>query len=303
VSLLVVGCGYLGRRVALMYVDRGEAVFGTTRSAEGASALGAIGVRPVVGDVLDASLALPAVDRVLYCVGYDRDAGASKRSVYVDGLRNVLERLPAGVSRLVYIGSTSVYGDGGGDWVDEATPAVPVTEAGRICLDAELALTDWADRSGVSTVVVRCSGLYGPGRIIRRALIERGEPIPGDPDRTLSLIHVDDAARAAAAALDAPWPGPLYLASDDRPIPRREYYRVVAAFLNAPPPTYVAPAPGSPEAARDVVDRRICNRRIKVELGLCLRYPDVTAGVPAALGAEGGAKLQRPGRLFRGRSG
>lgn len=286
-SLLVVGCGYLGRRVALAHVGRGEAVFGTTRSAEGASALEAIGVRPVVGDVLDASLALPAVDRVLYCVGYDRDAGPSKRSVYVDGLRNVLGRLPEAVSRLVYIGSTSVYGNGDGGWVDEETPAAPITEAGRICLDAEHALADWAGRSGVSTVVVRCSGLYGPGRIIRRTLIERGEPIPGDPERTLSLIHIDDAADAAAVVLDAPRPGPLYLVSDDRPIPRREYYRVVAAFLNAPSPSYIPPTPGSPEAARDAVDRRICNRRIKEELGLTLRYPDVTTGVPAALAWRG----------------
>ena len=282
-SLLVVGCGYLGRRVASLYIDRGETVFGTTRSAERASALEAIGVRPVIVDVLDASVAFPPVDRVLYCVGYDRSAGPSKRSVYVDGLRNVLERLPAGVSRLVYIGSTSVYGDGDGGWVDEETPALPITEAGRICLEAERTLGD----SGVSTVVVRCSGLYGPGRIIRRTLIERGEPIPGDPERTLSLIHVDDAARASAAALDAPSPGPLYLATDDRPVPRREYYQVVAACLNAPPPRYVPPAPGSPEAARDVVDRRICNRRIKAELGLKLLYPDVTVGVPAALGGVG----------------
>ncbi len=284
-SLLIVGCGYLGRRVAVDYVGRGEAVFGVTRSDEGAEALAALGVRPVIADVLDpdALAALPAVDRVLYAVGYDRGAGPSKRSVYVDGLRNVLEGLPSGVSRVVYVGSTSVYGDGDGGWVEEETPAVPITEAGRICLDAEHALADWAARSGVSTVVLRCSGLYGPGRIIRRTLIERGEPIPGDPERTLSLIHIDDAARAAAAALDAASPASLYLATDDRPVPRREYYRVVAETLGAPSPTYVPPAPGSPEAARDVVDRKISNRRLRSELGVELRYPDVTAGVPAAL--------------------
>nr|WP_303652688.1 NAD-dependent epimerase/dehydratase family protein [Paludisphaera mucosa] len=283
--MLVVGCGYLGRRVASEWVGRGEAVFGMTRSAEGAASLAALGVRPVRADVLDAaSLAgLPAVDRVLYAVGYDRGAGPSKRSVYVDGLRNVLEHLPAGVARLVYVGSTSVYGDDDGGWVDEDSPAEPITESGRICLDAERVLTAWARESGVSTVILRCSGLYGPGRIIRRTLIERGEPIPGDPERTLSLIHVDDAARAATAALDAASPGRLYLASDDRPVPRREYYRVVAAHLNAPPPAFIPPAPGSPEAARDVVDRKISNRRLRAELGVVLQYPDVTVGVPAAL--------------------
>ncbi|AMV40116.1 SDR family oxidoreductase [Planctomyces sp. SH-PL62] len=288
-SLLIVGCGYLGCRVAAEWTGRGETVFGTTRSAEGAAGLAALGVRPVVADVLDVpSLAsLPAVDRVLFCVGYDRNAGPSKRSVYVDGLRNVLERLPASVARLVYVSSTSVFGNVDGGWVDEQTPAEPITEAGRICLDAERALTAWSRESGVSTVILRCSGLYGPERIIRRTLIARGEPIPGDPDRTLSLIHVEDAARAATSALDAASPGPLYLVSDDRPVPRREYYHAVAAHLNAPEPTFIPPEPGSPEAARDVVDRKVSNRLMRTELKVSLKYPDVTTGVPAALDASG----------------
>lgn len=297
--LLVVGCGYLGERVAREYVRRGDDVFAMTRSAARAPDLEAIGVRPVIGDVLGPELELPAVDRVLYAVGFDRNAGPSKRSVYVDGLRNVLDRLPTGVARVVYIGSTSVYGNDDGGWVDESTPAEPITEAGRICLDAERVLTAWSDRSGVSTVVLRCSGLYGPGRIIRRDLIAKGEPIPGDPDRHLSLIHVDDAARAAAVALDAAAPGPLYLASDDRPVPRREYYRVVAAALDAPPPSFIPPAPGSPEAARDVVDRKVCNSRMKAELGVSLRYPDIETGVPAALHAPDAAARRRIDRLAK----
>jgi nucleoside-diphosphate-sugar epimerase len=283
-SLLVIGCGYLGERVARDYAGRGEPVFALTRSADRALAFEAIGLRPVVGDVLDPALQLPAVDRVLHAVGYDRTAAPSKRSVYVDGLENVLGRLPSGVNRLVYIGSTSVYGNRDGGWVDEETLAEPITEAGRICLDAERALSAWAACSGVSTVILRCAGLYGPGRIIRRDLIAEGRPIPGDPDRHLSLIHIDDAARAAAAALDAASPGPLYLAGDDRPVRRRDYYRVVAAALDAPAPTFAPPAPGSHEAARDTVDRKVRNRRMKAELGFVPRYPTIETGVPAALG-------------------
>ncbi|WP_337174541.1 nicotinate-nucleotide--dimethylbenzimidazole phosphoribosyltransferase [Paludisphaera sp.] len=283
-SLLVIGCGYLGERVAREHARRGEPVFALTRSAARAGEFEAIGLRPVIGDVLDDSLRLPAVDRVLHAVGYDRTAAPSKRSVYVDGLANILGRLPSSVGRLVYVGSTSVYGDRDGGWVDEETPTEPITEAGRICLEAERVLAAWAGRSGVSTVVVRCAGLYGPGRIIRRDLIAKGEPIPGDPDRHLSLIHIDDAGRAATAALDAASPGPLYLAADDRPVRRREYYRVVAAALGAPSPSFAPPAPGSSEAARDTVDRRIRNRRLKAELGLALRYPTIETGVPAALG-------------------
>jgi len=285
-SVLIVGCGYLGRRVASILVKRGERVFGTTRTAEKGAELAAIGVEPIVADSLDVSTlgALPAVSRVVHCVGYDRKSGAEKRAVYVDGARNVLRRLPAGLDRLVYVSSTSVYGQTGGEWIDEASPTEPRTEAGRICLDAENEAVAWGLDADVGVVVLRCAGLYGPGRIVRRTLIERGEPIPGDPEKFLNLIHIDDAARAVVAALDAPEPGPLYLVSDDRPATRREYYQIAADSLNAPTPRFFKPAPGSPEAARDLANRRVLNWRMKGELGVRLVYPDAATGVPAALG-------------------
>jgi nucleoside-diphosphate-sugar epimerase len=287
-STLIIGCGYLGRRVAARLVARGETVFGTCRSAAGAAELAKLGVKPIQADVLNvASLrTLPAADRVVYCVGYDRSAGADKRTVYVDGLRNALDRLLNAPARLVYVSSTSVYGGDDGAWIDEDSPAEPRTEAGRICLDAERMATAWGRAAKVEVVVLRCSGLYGPGRIVRRSMLERGEPIPGDPNKYLNLIHIDDAAQAVTAALDASAPSPLYLASDDRPVTRLEYYSLAAACLKAAPPQFVAPAPGSPEAARDAANRRASNRRMKAELGVELAYPDATSGVPAALGAS-----------------
>ncbi len=281
-TTLVIGCGYLGRRVAARLIDRGEEVFGTCRSAAAASEIARLGVKSVVADVLDVDALrdLPAADRVVYCVGYDRSAGPDKRAVYVDGLRNVLDRLKGCPNRLIYVSSTSVYGGDDGAWVDESSPTEPRTEAGRICLDAERVATEWG-RDAV--VVLRCSGLYGPGRIVRRSMIQSGEPIPGDPGKYLNLIHVDDAAQTVTAALDAPSPSRLYLVSDDRPVKRLEYYSRVADCLNAAPPRFVGPAPGSPEAARDAASRRVANARMKAELGVRLIYPDVISGVPAAL--------------------
>ncbi|MDR3621811.1 MAG: SDR family oxidoreductase [Paludisphaera borealis] len=284
-TTLIIGCGYLGRRVAARLVDRDEEVFGTCRSASTASELASIGVNPVLADVLDADSlrALPAADRVVYCVGYDRSAGADKRAVYVDGLRNVLDRLATAPIRLVYISSTSVYGGDDGGWVDEDSPTEPRTEAGRICLDAERVVTAWGREANVEVVVLRCSGLYGPDRIVRRSMIANGEPIPGDPDKYLNLIHIDDAAQAVTAALDASRPSGLYLVSDDRPVTRLEYYSLAADCLKAAPPRFVPPAPGSPEAARDAASRRVANRKMKAELGVKLTHPDATSGVPAAL--------------------
>jgi len=293
VTTLIIGCGYLGQRVGALLTERGEHVFGTVRSEVRAAQIAALGVQPVVADVLNPQSLrnLPAAERVFYCVGFDRSAGASMRSVYVDGLINVLESVRPEVSRLVYASSTGVYGQTEGEWVDEATPPAPRTESGKICLEAEQRLDGWSDGPDRTAVILRFAGLYGPGRVVRRTLIERGEPIPGDPDKLLNLVHIDDAARVAAASLAAAAHDPIYLVSDDRPVTRREYYSSVATLLGAPPPRFAPPQAGSAEEGRDATSKRVVNRRMKDRLGIELKYPDITTGLPSALFSDGSEQI------------
>ena len=240
-----------------------------------------MGIEPVIADVLqpDSLNALPRVDRVFYCVGFDRSAGAAMRAVYVDGLKNVLGSLPDSVDRVVYASSTGVYGQSGGDWVDEDSPTCPQHESGKVCLEAEGLIRERAGRS----VTLRFAGLYGPGRIVRRAILEKGEPIPGDPEKFLNMVHIEDAARVSSAALIADEPGPIYVVGDDRPVTRREYYTVAAKALGAPVPRFASPLPGSPEAARDATNKRVSNHRMKRGFDITLLYPDITSGLPEAL--------------------
>lgn len=274
-TTLIVGCGYLGRRVAARLLERGDRVLGTTRSAAWAGSLDGLGVEPVVVDLTDeGAWRLPEADRVVYCVGYDRTSGHSMRSVYVDGLRRFFERTPA-VGRLVYASSTGVYGRSLGGWVDEDSPTEPESESGRVCLDAEHEALD----KGAS--VVRLAGLYGPGRIIRRAAVVAGEPVSGDPEGCVNLIQIDDAATAIIAALDRGSPGRLTNAADDRAPTRRELYTLTARLLDVMPPTFDESAAGTEPI------RRVANRRLKAELGVTLHYPDIAAGLPASIAAEG----------------
>ena len=104
----------------------------------------------------------------------------------------------------------------------------------------------------------------------------------GDPSKYLNLIHIDDAASAAIAALDGGTSGQAYLASDDRPIARREYYTLAAALVGGPEPRFVSRDDSAPEES----NKRISNRRLKAELGLTLLYPDIRSGLPAALQEE-----------------
>ena len=287
-TTLILGCGYLGRRLGRLLADRGESVFGTTRTPARAAELADWGVKPVLVDVLDpiSLKSLPAADRVFYAVGFDRRSGVPMRTVYVDGLRNVLDTLARRPLRFVYASATSVYGVNDGGWVDETSPTEPTTDSGRICLDAETLLLTQDRTENFAPLVVRYSGLYGPGRILRRDALFRNEPISGDPAKFLNLIHVDDAAHAALAALDRGEAGRVYLATDDRPLPRGECYRLTASLLGAPEPRFVTPAPGSPEARREEANKRVSNRRIQSELGLTWLHTDVNTGLPDAIGAE-----------------
>ncbi|MBC8353559.1 MAG: NAD(P)H-binding protein [Planctomycetes bacterium] len=107
---LIVGCGYLGTRVAQAWLDDAHEVFALTRSSERASQLRASGIRPVVGDVTS-SLNLTdcdELDTVLFAVGFDRTVGNAIQDVYVEGLRRTLDQLPMPPRRFIYISSTGV---------------------------------------------------------------------------------------------------------------------------------------------------------------------------------------------------
>jgi nucleoside-diphosphate-sugar epimerase len=169
-----------------------------------------------------------------------------------------------------------VYGQTGGEEVDEEAAAEPLEESGHIIQEAEQALRQ--DRP--DAVVLRFAGIYGPGRLIRAAAIRAGEPLAVDPDRWLNLIHVEDGARAVVAAEAKGKPGAVYNVSDDRPARRREFYTLLAEMLGAPAPRFVPPP--EPAPAHDRTNRRIVNARMRRELGVELRYPSFAEGLPAS---------------------
>jgi nucleoside-diphosphate-sugar epimerase len=268
---LVVGCGYLGRRVAARWLAAGRRVAALTR--RNAAELAAFGVEPVVGDVLDpASLRnLRAAPTVLYAVGLDRSAGRPMREVYVGGLANVLDTLPP-CDRFVYVSSTSVYAQTSGEWVDETSPTEPAEESGRVVLEAEGLLR--ARRP--DAIVLRFAGIYGPNRLLRQQPLLKGEPLVGDADKWLNLIHVSDGADAVLAAEARGVPGETYNIADDAPVSRRDFYTELARLLNAPEAKFdPRPEPGA-------ANRRVRNARAKAT-GWAPQFPSYREGLAAAV--------------------
>ena len=95
--------------------------------------------------------------------------------------------------------------------------------------------------------------------------------------------RLDDAAQAGVAALAASRPEPLYVVSDDRPVTRDEYYTRMANLSGAPPPRFAPAEPRNVESARDATNKRVFNRRMKLDLVPALQYPEITTGLAAAL--------------------
>ncbi|WP_217646995.1 SDR family oxidoreductase [Planctomicrobium piriforme] len=272
IQILIIGCGYLGLRAAHAWLERGHIVSALTRSSQRAAEWERIGIQPVVGDVLDpASLeSLPTADVCLYAVGYDRTAPADKRSVYVDGLANVLAEIRPKIPRLIYISSTSVYGQDHGETVNEDSPCVPISEGGEICLAAEQLIRQ-ATGADFRSCILRLAGIYGPQRLIARVeQLRAGTPLTGNPEAWLNLIHVDDAVSAVLRLAEQDSFGPLYLLSDASPLRRREFYAGIAELVGAPAPVFVA-------GGETGLNKRCDSTRIRHELNWELQYPDAVA--------------------------
>jgi nucleoside-diphosphate-sugar epimerase len=246
-----------------LLIQRGEKVWATTRKPERADAFRAQGIEPVHYDVLQGG-PLPAVDAVVHAVGLDRSQNASMRDVYVQGLARVAEAT-ATVPRFVQVSSTSVYAQTDGSWVRETDPTEPTEESGRVVLEAEQTL----QIRRPDAMILRFAGIYGPGRRIGETALKAARPIPGDPDKWLNLIHVQDGAAAVVAALDRGH-GLLNIA-DGQPVQRRDYYAFLATLLGAAKPVFTPTG--------DPVNRRIDAQRMRQELGLVPHFADYRAGL------------------------
>jgi nucleoside-diphosphate-sugar epimerase len=257
---LIIGAGDVGGRLARLRAAAGETVIAVRRREVEAMP----GVRSVCADVASGAglERLPRqVQAAVFCAAPDRRDEAAYRSLFVDGLRRLIDHVDA--DRLLLVSSTAVYAEDAGEWVDEATPARPPAFNGRLLREAELELATVRGSS-----VLRLSGLYGPGRdaMLRRARAG----LPGRP-RWTNRIHVDDAAAALAHLLDQPRLQPLYLGNDDRPALESEVLAWLRARQGLPP---LAAGP-----ARET-GRRISNRRLR-DSGWMPRYPDFASGYAA----------------------
>jgi nucleoside-diphosphate-sugar epimerase len=186
-------------------------------------------------------------------------------------------------ARLVHVGSAFAWGDHGTSWIDEATPQRPAPlGAGDADIARELLARHRDD--GLDVVLVALGIVYGPEGLFARALLDSRTRVIGWGGNYLSCVHVDDAARAVAAAVERGAGGTTYLAVDDEPVTQRALADALADAAGRPRPGSASlgiagARVGFPLARSLTASQRVRNARAKAELGWAPRFPTVRDGV------------------------
>jgi len=273
--LLILGCGDIGMRVIRQLRGRFR-IFAVTRQSERVEELRAAGAVPIIADLdQPASLARLATlaTHIVHLAPPQSDGVTDKRT------RNLIPMLPRGAT-LVYMSTTGVYGDCGGDWVDETRTVQPQNARAKRRVDAEKVLRHWAKLAGARLAILRTPGIYAADRLpIER--LQKGTPALRDEDDVYTNhIHADDLANIVIQALTHAAPCRVYHAVDDSCMKMGEYFDAVAdAFqLKRPPrlPREELRSQVSPMLLSFMSEsRRLRNTRMQCELGVRLRYPQV----------------------------
>jgi len=293
--VLIVGCGYVGLPLGAELIRLGHEVFGLRRNPAAQSELKAAGIQPLSGDVTkpETLAKLPReFDWVVNCVAVGGDA-ENYQQVYLQGTRNLIEWLsPTPLRKFVYTSSTSVYGQNDGAPVKESSPTEPLAETARVLVETENFLLDAFQQKQFPAVILRVAGIYGPERgHWFKQFLKNEAKIEGDGTRILNMIHRDDLAGCVIAALKNGRGGEIYNAVDDEPVSQANFFQWLGGTLGKYPPPSMPENPNE-SRKRGVTNKRVSNRKLKMELGHQFKYPNFRIGYSAEL-----LRLERAGKL------
>ncbi len=286
----VLGCGYVGLELCRQL----DTAVGVRRSDAGIRAIEATGATAVQADVTDSGTleAVPEVDAVVFAASSGGRGAEAAREVYVEGQRTALDHFAGRADppdRYVYTSSTGVFGDHGGEWVDEETPLSPVTGKTEVLVEAEKVALEGASDRGLTGTVARFGGLYGPERYRLGRYVE-GPVTEG----YLNMVHRDDAAGAVRFLLEENAArGEVVVVVDNEPVEKWTFADWLAEQCgeSAPPKRTVEErleGDVSETARRRLTTSKRCSNEKLRGLGYDFRYPTYREGYQAAIAAWNG---------------
>lgn len=284
--ILIVGCGYVGTRLALRLRDS-FAVTAVVRSQEKARALEQQGIAAVALDLDRVRLGAHVPERLdqlatFYLAPPPTQGESDLR------LDRFLQLATVPPKSFVYMSTTGVYGDTKGALVDESSPVAPLSDRGRRRVSAEEMTRVWCTERRVRRVVLRVPGIYGPGRLPLERLRTREPAVHPDEAGISNRIHVDDLVSACVASALNPEARGVYNVTDGNSVSSTEFLDRVAHFASLPPPPRVsmdeAQLTFSAERLSFINEsRRVGNERMLKHLGVVLRYADMDEGIRQSL--------------------
>lgn len=282
-KLFIFGAGYSGRALALHMLQRQWDVVGTTRSPEKAAALSAEGVSALIFEgtpTREIREALASTTHLLVSIAPSHGMGSKQSGS--GSLDPALEALGSDIREhmphLEWIGywsTVGVYGDHGGDWVDEAAECRPASRRAQMRVDAEAEWQKLGRDTDIPVAILRLGGIYGPGRNAFLKLEEGTAKRIVKPGQVFSRIHVEDIAGSTALLAEKRMGG-IFNIADDQPGPPQDVIAYAAQLMSLKPPPEIPfeEADMSPMARSFYSDnKRIANAGIK-EAGYRFAYPD-----------------------------
>ncbi len=284
-SVLIIGCGYIGRRVSALAQAEHSLVTGCVRSEQSAAQLDRSGIDSLIVD-LDRTAATSAwgrgFDEVFYFAPPPAHGEQDPRmQAFLQALDN---RVPP--RRIVYISTSAVYGDCQGAWISESQPVNPATSRGQRRLHAEQQLVDWCGLYQSQWIILRVPGIYGPEKL-PLARIREGTPVLREQDSPYTnRIHADDLAAVCVAAMHSTQTDTVYNVSDGHPSNMTDYFFKVADAAGLPRPKTISRSEAQRVLSAGMLSflqdsRRMSNAKMLEELQIELQYPDLVAGLPS----------------------
>lgn len=291
--------GFVGSAAVRALLNAGHDVTGLVRDRAKAAPLEQLGMRTVVGEMLEQGSyrgAAAQADAVINAAQLSVSGRVTKRKVEaINHADEVMTAALAGVcleqgTTFVYTNGCFAYGDRGDAWIDEDTPLDPSPMGvGHARMVAELRRLQGR---GLNAVVLTAGFVYGPGGLFKVSFydtLQSGQlRVFGAGQNYWSVVHVDDLANAFVASLNAP-PG-TYNVVDDAPLRLRELVDTLTDLtgrkrVGTVPPWLLGLLIGPPVVGSLTTSFRVRNDRAKAELGWKPRYGSFREGLPDVLAA------------------
>ncbi|WP_439625721.1 NAD-dependent epimerase/dehydratase family protein [Shinella sp.] len=232
--LLILGAGFSGKAIGDVFKEAGFSVSGTTRSAEKAESLRALGIEPILydGGVISEALAadMARATHVVQSIAPGKDgdplfrAGSPALSVLMPKLEWA-----------AYLSTVGVYGDHKGAWVDEETVLNPVSARSIERVEAENHWLDFGKASALPVAVLRLSGIYGPGRNALRNMEDGTARRLIKPAQVFNRIRLEDIGRSALFLAEKRLGG-VWNITDHEPGPPQDVVAEAARLMGLPVP-------------------------------------------------------------------